>query len=420
MTVGGRSAPVISLPNGDANSVEVQLPVELTPGPATMLVSNSAGTAAAVNLTLEQYSPGLFPFLQIVHAPGGANSGCYGNLAAPGDTVSVYATGLGATNPVVGAGQAAPASPLAVTLVMPAVTIGGQAAEVVESVLAPGGSIGQYRVSFKVPAGSGPLGAVVSIGGRSSNPVPVPVGTGFAFSNFLTVQAASWAPGPAAPESLMVAHSCGLPGLTNVGDQGIVGDALKPPLTLGGATVKVQDSAGVERAAPILYVNSYQANYQIPTGTAMGPAKVTITSAEGTVSTAGLDIQQVSPGIFQAALLERYSKGSASFQPVQLAISAAQGIAGQLGSPVIDLGAGADDVYLILFGTGLRFRSSLDGVSATFGGVDVPVEYAGPQNQFPGLDQVNLRLPKSLAGLSGPLNLMVNGKAANVAFLNFQ
>ena len=52
------------------------------------------------------------------------------------------------------------------------------------------------------------------------------------------------------------------------------------------------------------------------------------------------------------------------------------------------------NTYLVLFATGLRAGIT----AATAGGAPAEVLYAGPQAQFPGLDQVNLRLPASIAG----------------------
>jgi uncharacterized protein (TIGR03437 family) len=41
----------------------------------------------------------------------------------------------------------------------------------------------------------------------------------------------------------------------------------------------------------------------------------------------------------------------------------------------------------------------LSAVTATVGGIAVPVLYAGPQSEYPGLDQVNIGpLPASLGG----------------------
>jgi len=47
-------------------------------------------------------------------------------------------------------------------------------------------------------------------------------------------------------------------------------------------------------------------------------------------------------------------------QPLEVPISAVGGgaIAGQPGSAAIDMGPDTDQVYLVLFGTGIRYRSS--------------------------------------------------------------
>jgi uncharacterized protein (TIGR03437 family) len=46
-------------------------------------------------------------------------------------------------------------------------------------------------------------------------------------------------------------------------------------------------------------------------------------------------------------------------------------------------------------------------VTARIGGVDAETIYAGAQGDFAGLDQVNLRLPRSLAG-RGEVDVAVN------------
>jgi len=55
-------------------------------------------------------------------------------------------------------------------------------------------------------------------------------------------------------------------------------------------------------------------------------------------------------------------------------------------------------------------------VSAKLGGVDAQVTFAGAQDGFVGLDQVNARIPRSLIGRGGVDILMtVDGQAANTA-----
>ena len=80
----------------------------------------------------------------------------------------------------------------------------------------------------------------------------------------------------------------------------------------------------------------------------------------------------------------------------------------------IDLGAPTDSVYLTLFGTGIRNRTTLTAVSVVIGGLNARVDYAGPQSQYVGLDQVNVLLPHELAG-RGTVDLLlsVDSKPAN-------
>jgi uncharacterized protein (TIGR03437 family) len=78
-------------------------------------------------------------------------------------------------------------------------------------------------------------------------------------------------------------------------------------------------------------------------------------------------------------------------------------------------------VYLSLYGTGIRNRSSLSNVSVTINNIGVPVLYAGPQVQFDGLDQVNVLLSLNLRG-SGESNvvLKVDGQTANIVTVNLK
>jgi len=85
----------------------------------------------------------------------------------------------------------------------------------------------------------------------------------------------------------------------------------------------------------------------------------------------------------------------------------------------IDLGPESDQVFLILFGTGWRFRSDLPAVKCSIGGVNSEVLFAGAQGDFVGLDQMNVRLPRSLVG-HGEIDLAVtvDGKTANTVRIN--
>jgi uncharacterized protein (TIGR03437 family) len=191
------------------------------------------------------------------------------------------------------------------------------------------------------------------------------------------------------------------------------------PLTLGGSTVTVRDSQGNERLAPLFYVSPTQINYQIPVGTAAGVATVYVTSSNGTASACQVTISQVRPGFFTAnssgrglaaADVQRVkADGQQSFERV-----AHFDALGQLVPTPIDLGPEGEQVYLVLYGTGLRFRTGIGSVTATVGGYAASVVYAGPQPQFAGLDQVNVLIPRAAQG-AGDVDVTItfDGKAAN-------
>src|SRR5580704_9779107 len=71
-------------------------------------------------------------------------------------------------------------------------------------------------------------------------------------------------------------------------------DSLPLPTTLAGVTVQVQDSAGATRPAPLFYVSPTQINFEIPAGTALGEAKVTVTNSNNpAVASSTANVQNV-------------------------------------------------------------------------------------------------------------------------------
>ena len=73
--------------------------------------------------------------------------------------------------------------------------------------------------------------------------------------------------------------------------------------------------------------------------------------------------------------------------------------------------------YLVLYGTGIGSAA----VSATIGGVSANVTYSGPQGTYPGLDQVNLLIPASLAGKGqAPVVVTAAGKPSNPVYVVVQ
>jgi uncharacterized protein (TIGR03437 family) len=213
------------------------------------------------------------------------------------------------------------------------------------------------------------------------------------------VSAASFQSGPVAPESIVSALGFGL-----------------ATADTAATTVTVIDAAGVARPATVFYVSAGQVNYEIPAGTAPGVAKVVIKAGDGLVRSAPLGIAAVAPALFTlnagglvAAYALRVSGGSQAYENVYQ-VDASNNVVAR----PIDLGPAGDQVYLLLYGTGLRGAGD---VAVTIGGESVPVFFAGAQGQYAGEDQVNIGpLPRDLAGKgSVPLVLTAGGKTANAA-----
>ncbi len=232
-----------------------------------------------------------------------------------------------------------------------------------------------------------------------------------------SVSAATFKKGAAlAPESMASAFGQNLAAST------VVATTLPLPTSLGETetTVKVKDSAGEERLAPLFFVSPGQVNYLIPAGTQAGAATVTVSSRKQMAGTGTVLIEAVAPGLFTA---NASGQGVAAAAVLRVAADGAQTVepafhcgttAGSCVPAPIDLGAESDQVFLMLFGTGIRGRSNLSAVKATIGVEVAEVVSAGAQGEFVGLDQVNLRVPRRLQG-KGEVNviLTVDGKTAN-------
>ncbi len=229
-----------------------------------------------------------------------------------------------------------------------------------------------------------------------------------------SVSAASFLGQTLASESIVAAFG------SNLATSLQIANSTPLPTILAGTTVKVRDSAGVERLSPLFFVAPTQVNYLVPAGTATGAATVTITSGSGAVSIGATQIASVAPGFFTAnasgqgvasgIAIRVRQDGSQSFEPIAQ-FDQAQG---RFVAIPIDLGPSSDQVFLVLFGTGMRNVSALAAAALTIGGANSELFYVGAQGGFVGLDQVNARLPRSLIG-RGEVDvvLTLDGKVAN-------
>jgi uncharacterized protein (TIGR03437 family) len=217
------------------------------------------------------------------------------------------------------------------------------------------------------------------------------------------VSAASFVGPGVAPESIATAF----------------GDQLSPataeaaatplPTSLAGFTLTVRDSRGIERPAPLFYISPSQVKFVVPAGSAAGQATVAVFNGPVLRSTARIQVDPVAPALFT-----RNATGSGLAAALATRVGA-DGREVPLDIAALDFGVEGDAVYLSLYGTGIRGRSTLTAVSVTIGGANARVDYAGAQPTYVGLDQVNVLVPRELAK-RGDLDvvLTVDGRPANV------
>jgi uncharacterized protein (TIGR03437 family) len=238
-------------------------------------------------------------------------------------------------------------------------------------------------------------------------------------AQLVSVNGASFLAGPLAPNSFASGFGAGLATASQ--------SAVAPfPTNLGGTTVTVTDASGMQKPAPLSYVSPTLVNYIVPGGGALGPATVAVSVSGVAVSSGTVVIAAIGPGLF---LFEPTNILAAYVTRVKADLSQTNeniwtvNSSGALVAAPIDLGPATDQVYLILYGTGVRGHSAAsNSVMATAGGVSLPVSYAGAQNTaYPGLDQVNVLLPRSLAGKGDvTIQVTVDGQAAEPGHVTIQ
>jgi uncharacterized protein (TIGR03437 family) len=222
-----------------------------------------------------------------------------------------------------------------------------------------------------------------------------------------------------APETIVSGFGVGLAPQTEAATN------VNLPTTLAGVVVRVIDSNGASRNAGLFFVSEFQINYLIPTGTALGWARVEVVRDGQTISRDGLEITAVSPGVYTA-------NGTGSGAPAANFLLVKAGGA-RLEGPVfdgaaplgqrmpipVDMGVQGDELFVTFFTTGTRGATT---VTATVDGVAVPATNPFVLNQFAGLEQVNLGpFPRSLAS-RGEVDVafFFNGIPANVVRIHLQ
>ena len=187
---------------------------------------------------------------------------------------------------------------------------------------------------------------------------------------------------------------------------------VRPP-ALGGVRIEIIDSTSEARDARLLFVSPEQINFLMPDEAATGAAMLRLTGEGEEPVELAFTIDAVAPGLFSAngtgegigaVTARREGADGSSSNPEVFTYDEA---AGRLVGVPLGLGDEGDQVFLTLYGTGIRGAGGAESVQATIGGSEAPVVSAGAHGEFAGLDQVEVGpLPRSLTG-AGEVNVVV-------------
>ncbi len=214
----------------------------------------------------------------------------------------------------------------------------------------------------------------------------------------VSVSAADYSPG-LAPGAIAAAFGTELAAGTEAAA------SLPLPTKLGGTRVLVNG-----KAAPLFFVSANQINYQVPVGTQPGEVEV-IVERDG--SAKSRELIQLRSAAFAIFTQDQTGSGTGAI---------IDGRTYRTGPFNIHTSAG-EQTILALYGTGLGEAGSSSFVSnrvhVYVGGVEARINYAGPQPNFAGLDQLNFELPEAVADHGTlPVTIKIDDQSSNSATLD--
>jgi uncharacterized protein (TIGR03437 family) len=157
------------------------VPYETPAGIAEIQVSSSGSNSNRITVYVNRTAPGVFAvpatglgFAAALHGDYSLVSNA--NPARPGETIAVYLTGLGATNPPVATGAPGTVGPFSETTETLDASVGGKAAKIVFSGLAPF-LRGLYQINIELPTTVASGSQYLDIGGPDalSSQIQLPI-----------------------------------------------------------------------------------------------------------------------------------------------------------------------------------------------------------------------------------------------------
>ena len=396
VTVAGKAAAVLQASN---TLLTIEIPIDApAPGPTTITV----GSSAPFSITLSVLAPGI----QVDPSTGFAIATHtdktpvdQSHPALSGETIYLFAVGLGQTNPVVPTGTPSPGSPATVNSVV-AVAVDGQLVTVLSAVLVTN-QVAQYQVTVKLPQSNIPSGlqpvqiVVTSAAGTQ-------YGSNIADMSYLAQN------GPPAPAlTVQNNYSYLLPGVPNYGiAQGAIfiikGNNLattstglqNAPLqtTLNGVTINVTIQ-GTTVHPPIYYLTPTQIGAVLPSSTPVGDGQISVVNSAFNIGPVPIHVVQSAFGL---VTLNGAATGMAAMYDVNF-------------NYILFNNAVHPGEYVNLFGSGIGPSPDSDQNTITaptnllgrfpiqvmVGGKAAQVTYAG-RTIYPGLDQVQIVVPAGI------------------------
>jgi uncharacterized protein (TIGR03437 family) len=177
--------------------------------------------------------------------------------------------------------------------------------------------------------------------------------------------------------------------------------------------VTVRDSGGILSTPSLVYTSDTQINLVWP-ASPLGSATVTVQS-EVASTDFSVTVATTVPALFAA---NGAGTGLAAANVIIVNNDGSVTTRLVTDGPIPVL-AGTE-IYLVLYGTGIRGHAP-NGVTAKVAGRSVDLLYAGAQGAYPGLDQINLRVPLTVGGFgSVEIELTVDGSLSNKVTATFR
>jgi adhesin/invasin len=163
------------------------------------------------------------------------------------------------------------------------------------------------------------------------------------------------------------------------------------------------------KAAPILFVDATQVNFQIPWETKAGAGTIAVSSNGLTSDNMNVTVLQAAPGLFvfnSRAIVQNFPDFGLN----------GPGHPAKAGSTIIAYFTGGGAVHpAVADGAPGNSNGSVAAVTATIGSQSAAVTFAGLTPGFVGLWQANITVPSVTAAGDLPLVISAGGQASNAA-----